>query len=74
MNAPAMLADFLEIVTQKSFNNHLLNSLMASLQSLLTNGQYSVTAIDRGIESLGDKKGEIKKDSHVLFAAVKLPQ
>jgi hypothetical protein len=55
MNVLAMLADFLEIVTPKSFNKHLLNSLTASLQSLLTNGQCSVTAIGSGIESLAQK-------------------
>ena len=66
MNAQAMLADFLEIVTPKSFNKHLLNSLTASLQSLLTNGQCSVTAIGRGIESLAQEKHCIKRADRLL--------
>ena len=66
MNAHTMLADFLKIVTPKSFNKHLLNSLTASLQSLLTNGQCSVTAIGRGIESLAQEKHCIKRADRLL--------
>lgn len=66
MNAQAMLADFLEIVTPKSFHKHLLNSLTASLQSLLTNGQCSVTAIGRGIESLAQERHCIKRADRLL--------
>jgi NRPS condensation-like uncharacterized protein len=66
MNVQAMLADFLEIVTPKSFNKHLLNSLTASLQSLLTNGQCSVTAIGRAIESLAQEKHCIKRADRLL--------
>jgi hypothetical protein len=51
MNVQAMLADFLDLVTPKYFNKHMLNSLTASLQRLLTNGQCSVTAIGRGIDT-----------------------
>ena len=66
MNVQAMLADFLEIVTPKSFNKHLLNSLTASLQSLLTNGQCSVTAIGRGIDSDAQEKHCIKRADRLL--------
>jgi hypothetical protein len=66
MNPQAMLADFLEIVTPQSFNKHLLNSLTASLQSLLTNGQCSVTAIGRGIKSLAQEKHCIKRADRQL--------
>ncbi|HCQ7181622.1 TPA: IS4 family transposase [Klebsiella pneumoniae] len=66
MNVPAMLADFLEIVTPKSFHKHLLNSLTASLQSLLTNGQCTVTAIGRGIESLAQERHCIKRADRLL--------
>ena len=51
MNVPTMLADFLDLVTPKFLNKHLQKSLSASLASLLTNGQCSVTSIGRGIES-----------------------
>ncbi len=66
MNVQTMLADFLEIVTPKSFNKHLLNSLTASLQSLLTNGQCSVTAIGRGIDSDAQEKHCIKRADRLL--------
>ncbi len=61
-----MLADFLEIVTPKSFHEHLLNSLTASLQSLLTNGQYTVTAIGRGIDSDASERHCIKRADRLL--------
>ena len=66
MNAQAMLADFLEIVTPKSFHKHLLNSLTASLQSLLTNGQCTVTAIGRGIDSDASERHCIKRADRLL--------
>lgn len=66
MNAQAILADFLEIVTPKSFHKHLLNSLTASLQSLLTNAQCSVTAICRGIDSDAQERHCIKRADRLL--------
>ena len=66
MNVPTMLADFLEIVTPKFFNKHLLNSLTASLKSLLTNGQCSVTAIGRGIDSDAQERHCIKRADRLL--------
>jgi hypothetical protein len=61
-----MLADSLEIVTPKSFNKNFLNSLTASLQSLLTTGQCYITAIDRDIESLAQEKHCIKLADRML--------
>ena len=66
MNAQAMGADFLDLVTPKSFHKHLLNSLTASLQSLLTNGQCKVTAIGRGIDSNAQERHCIKRADRLL--------
>ncbi len=66
MNVQAMLADFLSVVTPKNFHKHLLNSLTASLQSLLTNGQCTVTAIGRGIDSDAQEKHCIKRADRLL--------
>lgn len=69
MNVQAMLADFLEVVTPKSFHKHLFNSLTASLQSLLTNGQCTVTAIGRGIDSDASERHCIKRADRLLSHA-----
>ena len=66
MNVPTMLADFLDLVTPKFLNKHLQKSLSASLESLLTNGQCSVTAIGRGIESDAQEKHCIKRADRLL--------
>ncbi len=61
-----MLADFLDLVTPKSFNKHLLNSLTASLQSLLANGECTVTAIGRGINCDVQERHCIKRADRLL--------
>ena len=66
MNVQPMLADFLSVVTPKSFHKHLLNSLTASLQSLLTNGQCTVTAIGRGIDSGAQERHCIKRADRLI--------
>jgi NRPS condensation-like uncharacterized protein len=66
MNVPTMLADFLDLVTPKFLKKHLQKSLSASLESLLTNGQCSVTAIGRGIESNAQEKHCIKRADRLL--------
>ena len=66
MNVPTMLADFLDLVTPKFLKKHLQKSLSASLESLLTNGQCSVTAIGRGIESDAQEKHCIKRADRLL--------
>lgn len=66
MNARVMLADFLEIATPNSFHKHLLDSLLASLQSLLTNGQCTVAAIGCGIGTDAQARHCIKRADRLL--------
>lgn len=48
---------------------HLFNSLTESLQSLLTNGQCTVTAIGRGIDSDASERHCIKRADRLLSHA-----
>ncbi len=66
MNAHALLADLLDLVTPINFHQHLFNSLTASLQSLLTNSQCTVTAIGRGIDSDAAERHCIKRADRLL--------
>jgi hypothetical protein len=66
MNAQALHFDFLEIVTTKYFYKHLFNSLTASLQSLRTNGQCTITAIGRGIDSNVHEQHCIRRADQLL--------
>ena len=66
MNVPTMLADFLEFVTPKSIHKSRMSSLCAALQSLVSNGKYTVTAIGRGIQSSATEKSCIKRADRLL--------
>lgn len=56
MNVTTMLADFLEFVTLQSIHKSRMSSLFAALQSLVSNGKCTVTAIGRGIQSASTRK------------------
>jgi hypothetical protein len=56
MNVQRMLADFLSFVTPKIIHKTRMASICASLQSLVTNGKCTVTAIGRGIQSVTTEK------------------
>lgn len=66
MNDSAMLADFLEFVTPTSIHKSRMSSLCAVLQSLVSNGKCTVTAIDRGIESAATEKSCIKRADRLI--------
>jgi hypothetical protein len=61
MNVQRMLADFLSFVTPKNIHKARMASLCASLQSLVTNGKCTVTAIGRGIQSDATEKTVLKE-------------
>ena len=66
MNVPTMLADFLEFVTPKSIHKSRMSSLCAAMQSLVSNGKCTVTAIGRGIQSSATEKSCIKRADRLL--------
>ncbi len=66
MNVQRMLADFLSFVTPKNIHKARMASLCASLQSLVTNGKYTVTAIGRGIQSDTTQKNCTKRANRLL--------
>lgn len=66
MNVQRMLADFLSFVTPKNIHKARMASLCASLQSLVTNGKCTVTAIGRGIQSAATEKSCIKRADRLL--------
>ena len=66
MNVQTMLADFLSFVTPESFHKKRMASVCASLSSLLQNGQCTVTAIGRGIDSPATEKHCIKRADRLL--------
>lgn len=66
MNVQRMLADFLSFVTPKNMHKTRMALLCASLQSLVTNGKCTVTAIGRGIQSAATEKSCIKRADRLL--------
>ena len=66
MNVQRMLADFLSFVIPKSIHKTKMASLCASLQSLVTNGKCTVTAIGCGIQSAANEKHCIKRADRLL--------
>jgi len=66
MNVQRMLADFLSFVTPKNIHKARMASLCASLQSLVTNGKCTMTAIGRGIQSDATEKNCIKRADRLL--------
>ena len=66
MNVQRMLADFLSFVTPQNIHKTRMASLCASLQSLVTNGKCTVTAIGRGIQSAATEKSCIKRADRLL--------
>jgi hypothetical protein len=61
-----MLADFLEFVIPKSMYKSRMSSLYAALQSLVSNGKCTVTAISRGIQSAATEISCIKRAVRLL--------
>lgn len=66
MNVQVMLADFLSFVTPKNTHKARNAALCASLQSLVTNGKCTVTAIGRGIQGSATEKNCIKRADRLL--------
>ncbi|HHL2986287.1 TPA: IS4 family transposase [Escherichia coli] len=66
MNVQRMLADFLSFVTPQNIHKTRMASLCASLQSLVTHGKCTVTAIGRGIQSSATEKSCIKRADRLL--------
>jgi hypothetical protein len=66
MNVQRMLADFLSFVTPQNIHKTRMASLCASLQSLVTHGKCTVTAIGRGIQSAATEKNCIKRADRLL--------
>ena len=51
MNVKTMLADFLSFVTPKCMHKARFSAVGAAVQSLMQNGQCTVTAIGRNFDS-----------------------
>ncbi|MDZ7868612.1 MAG: hypothetical protein U5L02_05305 [Rheinheimera sp.] len=66
MNAQAMLADFLEIVTPKSFHKHLLNSADSVTTKSADQRSVQRHRIGRGIESLAQERHCINRADGLL--------
>lgn len=66
MNVKTMLADFLSFVTPKCMHKARFLAVGAAVQSLMQNGQCTVTAIGRGFDSKTSEKHGIKRADRLL--------
>lgn len=66
MNVKTMLADFLSFVTPKCMHKARFLAVGAAVQSLMQNGQCTVTAIGRGFDSKTSEKHSIKRADRLL--------
>ena len=66
MNVKTMLADFLSFVTPKCMHKARFLAVGAAVQSLMQNGQCTVTAIGRGFDSETSEKHGIKRADRLL--------
>jgi len=66
MNVKTMLADFLSFVTPKCMHKARFLAVGAAVQSLMQNGQCTVTAIGRGFDSGTSEKHGIKRADRLL--------
>lgn len=61
MNLKTMLADFLSFVTPRCMHNARFSAVGAAVQSLMQNGQCTVTAVGRDFDSGTSEKHGIKR-------------
>ena len=66
MNVKTMLADFLSFVTPKCMHKARFLAVGAAVQSLMQNGQCTVTAIGRNFDSETSEKHGIKRADRLL--------